>query len=287
MSPRKLLISGSLIERFDFSSPPPVRRGKKFDYEEMEKRKEIKKLYNLGIKTPDPTKTASSASRSRARLRRIVFANSYAWKDKKGFLIPPKFLTLTFQDNIQDLKSANYQLTRFIQKINYTFRNSIVGSLQYVCVPEFQKRGAIHYHLLLFNFPFVDRVFKRIRELWPDRFELKTINRKGDLFYISRYISKYITKQSVDGRFWGQKRYFASREIRKSILLKNDIAIELTCQIIDGFRIRDKKIFSVPYFGDITYWTYYIGQERTIYSLYFLDSYAKEQILLADKNKKL
>jgi hypothetical protein len=148
---RKLIMSGSLIERLEFYYPTE----KRIKIVEKRKPKEI-----------DPEKIRSSVNRSRSRLRRIVFVNFYAWKDKNGYTIPSKFLTLTFKENIQDLKSANRHFTKFVQKINYDFRSSIIGSLKYVCVPEFQKRGAIHYHLVLFNFPFVHSVFKRIRRLW-------------------------------------------------------------------------------------------------------------------------
>ncbi len=268
---RKLVISGPLVERLEFYYTP-IRRGVNIERHKPS--------------VPDPEKIMSSVSRARSKIRRLIFANFCLWKDKNGYIIPSKFLTLTFEENIQDLKSANYHLTKFIQKLNYTFRNSLSNPLKYVCVPEFQTRGAVHYHLVLFNFPFIDSVFKRIRNLWTEgRFVLKTINKNQNALNVANYISKYITKQAIDGRFWGQKRFFTSREIKQSIILKDDVAIELTCWTLSYFE-KYKTTLNVPYCGDISYWLYYLGEGRTIYSLPLLDPYAKEQIMLAEENKK-
>ena len=284
---RKLILSGSLIELFEFSLPPSRPR-RSFTIEELEERRKMKERYNSGLEKPDPEKTLPSINRSRSKLRRLVYSNFFKWKDKNGYLVPPKFLTLTFEENIQDLRSANYCITKFIKRLNYDFRNSTTGLIQYVCIPEFQKRGAIHYHLILFNFPFADKIFKRIRKLWgKSMFHLKTIKRDNEASSIASYISKYITKQSTDGRFWGQKRYFASRGIRKPILLYDDIAIELISQIIEIFQTYSKS-FDVPYLGNVSYWCYNLKNNRDIYSLSaFLDPYAKEQIKLADLNKEI
>ncbi|OGF63110.1 hypothetical protein A2662_02380 [Candidatus Giovannonibacteria bacterium RIFCSPHIGHO2_01_FULL_45_33] len=281
---RKLTISGSVVELLEFS-PVTRKNHRTFNPDELEKRKETKRLYNAGIETPDKDKTASSVARSKASVRRIVYANAWAWKDKNGYIIPPKFFTLTFKENIQDLKTANRFLSEYIQKLNYRFKPILAQPLKYVCVPEFQQRGAIHYHIVLFNFPFMDHVFKKLRDAWGgDRIHLKTIQRKSDVHDVTFYVSKYITKQAIDGRFWGQKRYFASRDIKKSVILKDDIAIEMVCQVIQPYE-RYKTVYNVPYCGDVRYWSYYLGEKRNIYSLPLL-SYAREQIALAEKSKK-
>lgn len=276
------------MEYFHFFVPTISKMRKKLEGEEITKRKEMKKMYNTGLEKPDPEKTVSSVRRARAHVHRIILANFGMYKDKNGFQIPPKFLTLTFTENISDLKSANYELTKFVQWLNYTFRNHIVGSLQYVCVPEFQERGAVHYHLILFNFPFIDKVFSRIRVYWNHQFNLKTISRNQDVRAVANYMTKYITKQATDGRFFGQKRYFASREVQKSILLDNGAIIELVCHVAESFLVK-RKILNVPYLGDIEYKVYYL-RNGNVYSLSpwldYLDPEIKQKILLADKNIK-
>lgn len=53
------------------------------------------------------------------------------------------FITLTYEDNMQDLKQSK-------KYINYFFKKLTKGypGLKYVYVLEFQERGAIHYHIL-------------------------------------------------------------------------------------------------------------------------------------------
>lgn len=63
-----------------------------------------------------------------------------------------KFLTLTFADNLTDIDKANYQFKKFIERLKYRY-SSI--ELKYIAVIEFQKRGAVHYHLLN-NLPYID-----------------------------------------------------------------------------------------------------------------------------------
>lgn len=281
---RKAVISGSTIEVLAFYDPGIVGTSAKiFSAEQLAERKRLKELYNSGIEIPDPEKTAPSVRRCRSELRRIILANAYAWKDKNGNRIPAKFLTLTFKQNIQDLKSANYYLTKYIQRLNYQFRNHLAESLKYVCVSEFQNRGAVHYHLVLFNFPFVDRVYTKLRDVWGgDRIHLETIQRRQSISHIISYVSKYITKQTADGRFWGQKRYFASRGLTAPIVLRDDIAIELLVQRVECYE-KTRKVFNIPFCGNVDYYLYDLGECFNINSLANLDSYVKEQILLSKK----
>ena len=261
----KLVMSGGFVELLKYRLPLRItRKINKSDFES----------YILDKKAP-------SISRSRSTLRRLIYSNAGTWRDKNGYLIPIKFLTLTFQENIQDLKTANKYLTKFVQRLNYRFANVMAGNLKYVCVPEFQKRGAIHYHLVLFNFPFIDRIgLARLRACWgDDRIHLVSSRRDIDISNIIGYISKYITKQSDDDRFRHQKRYFASRGIKKPVILRDDVAIHMIGWNLRSFEIY-KKVFNVPFVGDIEYRTYYLGDNRNIESLP-LDPYAREKITIA------
>lgn len=72
--------------------------------------------------------------RSKFQLQRLIKANEKEFKT---------FITLTFSDNVKDIKKANEKFNSWRTKIK-----SIYNDFRYVCVPEFQKRGAVHYHLL-------------------------------------------------------------------------------------------------------------------------------------------
>ena len=69
--------------------------------------------------------------RSRFELQRLVKNNEKIFKT---------FITLTFADNVEDIKIANKKFAIWRTKVKSIYKN-----FAYVCVPEFQKRGAVHY----------------------------------------------------------------------------------------------------------------------------------------------
>ena len=74
----------------------------------------------------------------------IVNTNCYKWVDNFGQVVRPKFLTLTYKENIQDLTVSNDMFKKFIMKLNYNIRKvdkDYIG-VQYTTVIEFQERGA-------------------------------------------------------------------------------------------------------------------------------------------------
>ena len=116
-----------------------------------------------------------SVNRTRTEIRRLVNSNPQL----------NKFLTLTFAENITDLKTANYIFNKFILRMNYKYNN-----FEYLAVPEFQKRGAVHYHLLC-NLPFIE--IAELQELWGQGFV--KINKIDDVNNVGAYVSKYLGKE--------------------------------------------------------------------------------------------
>ena len=132
------------------------------------------------------------------------------------------FLTLTFAENITDPKEAYSRLRSF--KTNFLSKNENYGN--YVQVTERQKRGALHYHLVIqlaadiktgFNFDQYDEWLKGsrkkgtfptgndyIKTLWHELsenlekyglgriFSLEPIRSNTDA--IARYVGKYVSK---------------------------------------------------------------------------------------------
>ena len=154
--------------------------------------------------------------RSKLTCQRIAKTNADKWKS---------FITLTFEENITNIKEANKKFNYFTNKVR-----RIKKDFSYIAIPEFQKRGAIHYHLLTnleCNSNLIPkrpkkRLYnpntKRYKELeyydlkyWNDGFssaELMT----GDIKKIVGYISKYMTKD-VDNRLFGYRRFFYSQNL--------------------------------------------------------------------------
>lgn len=185
--------------------------------------------------------------RAKNNIKDIVNANAYSWRSKGYKTIRPKFLTLTFKDNIKDLKQANTEYKKFIQRLNRYIKKEIDSNyigVQYVTVVEFQKRGAIHYHVLLFNMPFIewgiilekwglgtawiagfkDKFNKEVSLVYDEKKDCFMAN-KSEVHNIGAYMTKtmeYMAKSFDDDRLKGEKCYFTSRNLKKPIIL-NDV----------------------------------------------------------------
>lgn len=149
------------------------------------------------------------------------YKKSNLWKAKNNlkklaqanFGKDSKFLTLTFNNendfDITDIKSCNNKYSLFIRRLSRKF-----PGFKYITVLEFQKRGAVHYHILC-NIGF--KFKSELQELWGHGYI--QINRVRTSSHIVRYISKYMMKHAEDERFINHRRYFCSQNLVKPIRL--------------------------------------------------------------------
>lgn len=176
--------------------------------------------------------------RSKLQMQRLVKSNREVFKT---------FITLTFADNITSIEEANKKFAIWRTKIQ-----SIKKNFLYVCVPEFQKRGAVHYHLLT-NLDIKEnsdiiltqkgKINQYDVKYWSygfsSVFSMKNINVVG-------YLSKYMTKD-IDNRLFGHRRYFYSKNLKKPCLLYLDLnSIEDFKKFIDI--LDNKLIYSSEYY---------------------------------------
>ncbi len=99
-----------------------------------------------------------SLRRSKERIINLVNANVHNQVQRV------KFLTLTFKENITDVKEANTLFKNFVKRYNYYLKKNGYESLKYIAILENQERGSIHYHIILFNAPYIE--FNKYMELW-------------------------------------------------------------------------------------------------------------------------
>ena len=150
---------------------------------------------------------ANTNQRRRDMVRRLACCNFNAQYDK--------FFTLTFADNLTDVKKANYLFKKFKQKLQYKFGKDI----KYLGVVEFQDRGAVHYHVLS-NIPYIPQ--RDLQDLWGHGFVF--INAINHVDNIGAYIVKYMTKDTTDTRLQGLKAYLCSRNlIRPEEIVNHDL----------------------------------------------------------------
>lgn len=171
----------------------------------------------VSASAPDKEKNRETVLyRARNEVRRLINANVNRQFDMASSVYKPVFLTLTFADNIQNITAANIEFRKFIKRLgNYIAKDQ--AYVQYVAVPEFQKRGAVHYHLVIFNLPYIKT--SKIEDIWRNGFiQIKSIEEVDN---IGAYMSKYMTKDSNgDERLHGQKCYFRSRDLYEPIEIK-------------------------------------------------------------------
>lgn len=122
----------------------------------------------------------------------------------KGSGLKSVFLTLTYGQEFPSPQAAKRHLDNFLKRIRRHYAN-VSGYWRF----EFQKRGAPHFHLLLFNLPFVPKdIIKRwwAKVVGVQFWDTSTKKAKPPFTRIeflkshthaSRYVAKYVAK--VDG----------------------------------------------------------------------------------------
>ncbi|APE75254.1 hypothetical protein [Spiroplasma citri] len=103
------------------------------------------------------------------------------------------FTTLTYAENMQDIKKANYQFNLFIKKIKYHFskyKNNKYQNLKYLVAYEYQKRGAVHFHIIFSEYI----PNKIIRKYWSYGLNKNLPVETGTNEFVSKYVAKYIVK---------------------------------------------------------------------------------------------
>lgn len=168
--------------------------------------------------------------RAKRKLHDIINCNGYAWPDKNGHTDPPTFATLTFADNIQDTKYANREYSKFIQRLNFMITGNKEKFLKYVVVIEFQKRGAIHYHVLFFNLPYIEYLKTKMADLWGRGYiNIKSVDRVKN---VAKYMSKYMSKEFDNPRLYRKRCYFPSSDLKQPRLVYFDDRINEILELI-------------------------------------------------------
>jgi len=227
----KWIVTGDQVEVYKNSVG--IRIGKR----KHKKKKTIKKV----VKTITKKLNEFSVYRTRRAIKWRINSNP----DMN------KFLTLTFAENLTDLKSCNEKFKAFIRKLKM-----IKDNLKYLVVPEFQKRGAVHYHALL-NLDYIDQ--KQLANLWGHGF-IKIKNIK-DGINMGLYVSKYIGKDLEDERYFNNKKYFCSRNLDKPQIFYSRDEIDNFLQLNSLTPTYEKTFQS--YYGLINYQLFKLDSNKS------------------------
>ena len=158
-----------------------------------------------------------SAHRSRQNLYDICRCNDFQY-----------FVTWTFDQQKIDRLNDEKVKRKFTQFQNYLRKK--FPDMYYVAVPEYHKKGGLHFHLLIGGVTMeelkaVPAISKRGRFIFKNgkqifnvtrwRLGYSTLSIIGNDEATKHYICKYITKQHYDDRFFSKRRYYVSNNIRR------------------------------------------------------------------------
>jgi len=186
-------------------------------------------------------KRRDNIERARRKIKRLINSNAFVYGYK------PIFVTYTFRDNVTNMREANATLKAHHDNL----RKTIVGRcVRAVVVPELQKRGAIHYHAVYFDLPYITEIKKVFEKSWGAGFvQVKAVEH---VINIGAYVSKYFSKQWHTHRTAGSKTYYSSLNLYQPETYHGEEALD----IIDGcdtLLVEHKEEFFSEKFGTIKY----------------------------------
>lgn len=237
---KKYIVSGDIIELYEYENEIYT------DYD-LGKFREHTGRQNSSI-TDEETKKNNrekSSSRSAKNVRRLV--NSNIEKNSK-------FVTLTFEDDIRELKDANYIFKKFKQRLEYQLKIN----LKYLCVPEFTKKGRVHFHVVFFNLPFIKNT--TLGMIWGHGF-IK-INKIDNCDNVGSYVAKYMTKENE--KLIEQKSYFTSRNLEKPIEIINEKEIEILADSLSPDYEVYNNSFENDFTGQVNYTQYNLKRQEVL-----------------------
>ncbi|MBL7058662.1 hypothetical protein ISS03_04965 [Patescibacteria group bacterium] len=246
---KKIVKSGKFIEIYEYGKPYWV------GFPRLRRLRPAPKIQRDQEKI-----RADNVNRTRKKIKRIVNSNPQL----------NCFLTLTFAKEITELKQANPIFNNFTKRMLNKYSN-----FEYLAVPEFQKRGRVHYHVACkFNLPeFKDkedeREFERwfAKNLWRNGFiDVRPISNVKN---IGSYISKYLGKEMFDKRFFRKKKFFYSKTLNMPEVYRKRREIK---EFTDFFEPETMKpVFESDFYskhtGDTTYKVYALEDINNIEEL--------------------
>ncbi len=207
-------------------------------------------------------------NRTKTNLQRLIKANEEIFTT---------FCTLTFEENITDIKQANKILGKFFNNM----KNRYFKDFSYICIPEFQKRGAIHYHFIS-NLDYED--FKLLsseeKKIWDRRKKkwqiFRTLNYwkygfssviKLDNINVVGYLTKYMSKD-IDNRLFGFRKYTYSMNLIHPTITYLDLEDFKDFNFYYDILKKSENIYNSSYLTT-NFYEYDISEEGCLYDVVY------------------
>jgi len=161
----------------------------------------------------------------------------------------PQLFTITYEANMVDLSIGYRDFKSFIRIMRSVFGKSF----RYIAVPEFQERGAVHFHALFWGLPAsvykTERRSRRIRAMWGRGHVY--IKKTDGSIKLAYYLGKYMSKAFEDSRLFNQKSFVASRNCLRPLVYKG---------IPFSFIYEDYELSTCPILDSKQYMTQWLGR---------------------------
>jgi len=199
----KVIDCGDYIQIYSFENSKLIRDREyekeipeltKIDTDNLYKKERVSKNELRSI-------SLTNAIRSKLACQRLAKSNMDKWET---------FITLTFEDNITNISEANKIFHTWVCNVR-----KLKKDMMYVAVPEFQKRGAVHYHILS------NLGIKDTNIILPQKEKKGNAKACNQLFDV-KYWNKGFARvdfikgdEDIDNRLFGKHRYMYSQNLNK------------------------------------------------------------------------
>ncbi len=243
---KKIIRYGNNLETYEYSREPQL----------VARRKRIRPQHDgdngLGIDREDHLSSErrlaqrrNNAWRAMVAFRRLVISNLSGDEN-------PVLVTITYKENQTDIRVGYKNFRSF----NQALRNKFGKNFRYISAPEFQTRGAVHFHSLFWGLPaeifLQERETRTLMNMWGHGFVYYKFTDGHEK--LSTYLSKYMSKAFIDPRLENQKAYVASRNILRPEIVRGTFPL---WPIIDDFEEGKESIVI-----ERSYETKYLGTCR-------------------------
>jgi len=233
----KIIRSGSFLEVYEYEKNLPIRR---------KSRAASRGPRYFKVRT----RSADSLRRAKRNFRRLVQSNLVGD-------VPPALFTFTFLQ-VLSYPTSSRIFTEFIARL----RRLSGRNFRYIAVPEFQERGAVHFHVLIWGFyeeAKKESTTRSFQALWSRGF-VDGIVTDGHP-KIAGYLTKYLSKSVFDVRLAGKKAYLSSHNILRpmsSASQNSFIKSIFANSLIPRSEPLQKKEFMTEWLGKCNYKSYKI-----------------------------
>lgn len=291
----KIIITNHVIEVYSMQYPPSspekkdgvdsysehlqdyglLARNPETIYDSLEDMRDKNALDRIMKNCRKEERRAQTLRDARNKCRRLAIANF----NKDSY-----FMTLTVAENKDDVAFFDNEISKFLKKLKRRY-----GNYDYIAVREFQKRGAIHYHLLInINFPldvppeympkkkrawvgkyaqlskqynheYIMPFEEHLKELWGHGFV--DVEPCKHIDNVGAYLTKYMSKEFDDERLQRRKAYLNSQGLEQPKVITGIDAMKLLETLENKKEVFTNSYIS-EHLGKITYKEYNLYREN-------------------------